>query len=149
MRFDCGDVAKRSQRNRTRQESTDPGMEGDGRDEVDVLEAAETLAARDVPQAHRLVHRRRQDEVVFRPGHVQQVGRVRRVDAEGPLDEGGARVAGRVAVAAAAAQRRQRRRRQRRRLLGRVLRHQRLLRRRRRRLRVGVAARAHVLHESK
>ena len=48
-------------------------MEGDGGDEVDVLEAAEALAARDVPQAHRLVHGRGQDEVVLRPAHVQHL----------------------------------------------------------------------------
>ena len=41
------------------------GMEADGGDEVDVLEAAETFSTRDVPQPHSFVHRRRQDEVVL------------------------------------------------------------------------------------
>ena len=34
------------------------GVEGNSGDKVDVLEAAETLGAGDVPQANRLVHRR-------------------------------------------------------------------------------------------
>lgn len=58
------------------------GVEDDRGDEVDVLEAAEALAARDVPQADRLVHGAGEDEVVLGPGDVEQVGGVSRVDAE-------------------------------------------------------------------
>ena len=51
-------------------------MEGDGSDEVDVLEAAEALPAGDVPEADGLVHGGGQQEVVLRPAQVQHVGRV-------------------------------------------------------------------------
>ena len=34
-----------------------PGMKSNGRDEINVLEAAETFFAGDVPQTNRLVHR--------------------------------------------------------------------------------------------
>jgi len=40
-------------------------MEDNGGDKVHVLEGTQTLAPRDVPQSHRLVHGRRQDEVVL------------------------------------------------------------------------------------
>ena len=45
--------------------TTYSGVEGDGRDEVDVLEAAQTLSPGDVPQADCLVHRRREQEEVL------------------------------------------------------------------------------------
>ena len=41
------------------------GMERDGRDKLDMLEAAQALLSRNVPQSNRLVHRRRQDKVVL------------------------------------------------------------------------------------
>jgi hypothetical protein len=43
-----------------------PGMKADGSYKVDVLKAAETFAARDVPKPNRFVHRRSQDEVVLK-----------------------------------------------------------------------------------
>ena len=57
-------------------------MEGDGGDEVDVLEAAEALPARDVPEADGLVHGGGQQEVVLRPAQVQHVRRVTLVSVE-------------------------------------------------------------------
>ena len=51
-------------------------MEDNSSHEVNMLEDAETLESADVPQPHRLVHARGQDEVVLRPGHVQEVAGV-------------------------------------------------------------------------
>lgn len=45
---------------------THSGVEGDGCDEVDVLEAAETLSPGDVPQSDRFIHGRREQEEVLR-----------------------------------------------------------------------------------
>ena len=46
-------------------ECTDPRVESDGRNEVNVLETAQAFLARYVPQSHRFIHRRRQDEVIL------------------------------------------------------------------------------------
>lgn len=45
--------------------STHSGVERDGRDEVDVLKAAETFPPGDVPQPDRLIHGRGEEEEVL------------------------------------------------------------------------------------
>jgi len=65
------------------------GMKCDGGDKVNVLEAAQAFSPGHVPQAHGLVHRRREQEVVLRPANVQHVRRVASEATERPSVEDG------------------------------------------------------------
>jgi hypothetical protein len=112
------------------------GVEDDGGDEIDMLEATETLLPRDVPQSDCLVHRRRQNEVILGPRDVQQVGGVTGVRAERLRHEGHLGAVFRI-------QRLQHRQTA---VFAGMVRHQRLLRRRRRHL-LGVVLGPHVLEE--
>lgn len=56
---------KRDPKIKERVAATDPGMEGDGSDKVDVLEAAETLPPGYVPEPDGLIHGRREQEVIL------------------------------------------------------------------------------------